>query len=201
VTTPQPEWRYVPFVSTLLICSGLFVLLHGATAPPVRAFSSSSACDGASAPPTPHSLARTPIVEDLDSRGSRTDGAQVFVSASTQVPPDTDLLDEVIAADASPWSSLRFRALWLRGPPSSDDAGATHRVGTGPVDSSFDATDDDDDGDDDADTDDGDGVAALVTVSADSSSVVHTSSLLSRVEVRHPVSFTSDVQSLRAPPQ
>ena len=200
MTNLQPQWRYVPFVSTLLMCSGLFMLLQGAPAQPARAFGDIRACDGSTAPGMPPSVARAPIGEDLDSRDSRADGAQPFISASMQLSADTDPLDDVIAVDASPWSSLRFRALWLRGPPSHDDV-ESHRLGTGPVDSSLDAADDDDDGDDDPDTDDGDGPATLVTASAGVSCTLHTSSLLSRVEVHHPVSFASDVQSLRAPPQ
>ena len=202
MTTTQPQWRYVPFVSTLLMCSGLFMLLHGASPQPARPPAGGTACEGVSAPTTLHSVSRTPTGEAQNSPDDRGDAAKASAAASTHDPADIDLFDDLIFANAKPWSPLRSNAFWLRGPPSSDDAGVTHRVGTGPLDSSFDATDDDDDdGDDETDTDDGDGVAALVTASTDASCVVHTSSLLSRVEVHHPVSFASDVQSLRAPPQ
>ena len=198
MTITQPQWRYVPFVSTLLMSSGLFMLLHAAPQEPPRSLSRGSACEGLSAPSLPRSLSGTPALNAPDDRD---DAAKAAATAPTHDNADADLVDDVILADAKPWSPLRSDPFGLRGPPSSDDADATHRIGTGPVDSSFDATDDDDDGDDDADTDDGDGVVALVTVSTDASRVIHTSSLLSRVEVHHPVSFTSDVRSLRAPPQ
>jgi hypothetical protein len=202
VTTPQPQWRYVPFVSTLLMCSGLFMLLHGAPPQSTRLLSHGNGCEGVGVPGTSQSLSKTPGGEDLDFPDQRADSPQPFIAASSERPADADPLETITSADANPWSPVRFSALWLRGPPSVGDAdNTTHRLGTGPVDSSLDATDDDDDGDDDPDTDDGDGPATLVAASADISCVLHPSSLLSRVEVHHPVSFTSDVQSLRAPPQ
>jgi hypothetical protein len=200
VTTTQPQWRYVPFVSTILMCSGLFMLLHGTSPQPVRPVNYRNACEGVTAPRTPpHSTAATPGGESL-SPDDRGDAAKALAAALPQLTAEPDPFDELTVADAYPWSPLRSDVFWLRGPPS-DDSGATHRLGTGPVDTSFDADDDDDDGDDDTDTDDGDGLATQVAVSAGVSCELPTSSLLSRVEVHHPVSFTSDVQSLRAPPQ
>jgi hypothetical protein len=200
VPTTQPQWRYVPFASTLLICSGLFMLLHGASQEPVRPIGHGMTCEGVSAPGMPQSLSRTPGGEDLDSPDTRSDDAHPFITPSVQAPVDVDPLEQTSDLDSTPWASLRYTALWLRGPPTDSD-NQTHRWSTGLVDSSFDATDDDDDGDDDADTDDGDGLATDVVRPVDASCALHASSLLSRVEVHSPVSFTSDVQSLRAPPQ
>jgi hypothetical protein len=202
VTTTQPLRRYVPFVSTLLMCSGLLLLPHGATAQPVCAIGDAIACAEVSVPNTPQSWSKTPDEPDRNSTGNGAGGAQPFIDSSNDPSSDAVPLDQIADVDANLWTALRFSALWLRGPPfrGADDSGSQH-WGTGPVDSSFDATDDDDDGDDDPDTDDGDGVATLVTAAASVSYSLHTSSLLSRVEVHHPGSFSSDVQSLRAPPQ
>jgi hypothetical protein len=200
VTTTQPQWRYVPFVSTLMMCSGLFMLLHAASPEPVRPLNRGNACEGAAAPNTPSdSTAALPSAESAapDDRG---DAAKALPAALPQLTAEPDAFDELTVADAYPWSPLRSDVFWLRGPPS-DRSGATHRWGTGPVDTSFDADDDDDDGDDDIDTDDGDGLATQVTASPSVSCELHTPSLLSRMDVHHPVSFTSDVESLRAPPQ
>lgn len=197
----QPQWRYVGFVSTLVMCSGLFMLLHGASPQPVRPFNDKT-CEGVSAPRAPHSMTSAPGGEDVDSRDQGGNTAKASIAASSQRPDDTDLFDRMISADVSSASLLRSDILWLRGPPPfDDDDRPSHRWGTGPVDSSFDAFDDDDDGDDDGDTDDGDGLAAQITPSAGVSCTLHTSSLLSRLEVHHPDSHSSDVQSLRAPPQ
>jgi hypothetical protein len=198
----QPQWRYVPFASTLLMGSGVFMLLHGAPEQPVRAFSS-HACESASAPATSGSMPGTPSGEHVAaSPDDRGDAAKVSIAPSTQGAVDSGRSDDAIEADTARWPPPRSAVLWLRGPPSVDEgAPAGHRFGTGPVDSSFDAFDDDDDGDDDTDTDDGDGLATQVTASASVSCALHPTSVLSRVTVHHPVSFASDVQSLRAPPQ
>jgi hypothetical protein len=200
VTNTQPQWRYVPFVSTLLMCSGLFMLLHGAPGEPARPFIRGSACEGVTAPSTPHAMSRMPTGEDSpDTRG---DGGKPFIPPSTMGPADTDRLNQTPAADANRWTSIGFSVLRLRGPPAGDDDDdKSHRWGTGPVDSSFDAFDDDDDSDDDTDTDDGDGLATQIAPSAGVSCTLHTSSLVSRLEIHHPSSHASDVQSLRAPPQ
>jgi hypothetical protein len=202
VTTTQHQWRYVPFVSMLLMGSGLFMLLHGASPQSVRPFNNSNACEGVTAPRAPHSMTSTPGGEDLDppDQGGRV--AKAPIAASSQRLDDTDLFDRVLATDVNSPSLLLSDVLWLRGPPPfDDDERQSHRLGTGPVDASFDALDDDDDGDDDGDTDDGDGLATQVTASAGVSCALYTSSLLSRLEVHHPDSHSSDAQSLRAPPQ
>jgi hypothetical protein len=202
VTTTQPQWRYVPLVSTLMMCSGLFMLLHGTSPQPVRPLNYSNACEGVAASRTPpFSTSAPPSAESL-SPDDRGDAAKALAAALPQLTAEPDPFDELTVVDAYPWSPLRSDVFWLRRPPSGD-SGATHQLGTGPVDTSFDADDDDDDGDDDTDTDtdDGDGLATQVTASARVSCELHTSSVLSRAEVHHPVSFTSDVESLGAPPQ
>src|SRR5262245_37568921 len=72
--TTQPLWRYVPFASALLMCSGLFVLQQGAPAP-VRS-SSGTGCDAVGVLSAPHSLTRTSSGDVLDVTDRRSGSGQ-----------------------------------------------------------------------------------------------------------------------------
>jgi hypothetical protein len=129
----QPQWRYVPFASALLIGSGLFMLLHGASAQPVRPFSHSHACESASAPTSSGPMPRTPSGEHLGLPDDRRDAAKVSIAPSTQGTADTGRSDDVIEADTARWPPPRSAVLLLRGLPcGDDDARGTHHLDAPP---------------------------------------------------------------------
>jgi hypothetical protein len=184
VTTTLPRWRFVPFASTLLICSGLFMLVQTSPAPSARPLDQSNACDG-KAPGLPHSMSSAVTQEDPQSPDDDDDDAPTGSDAATasgdRVAARLDAMCRVIEMEADPRPFRALDAHLLRGPPSDR-----------PDPDDLDDIDDDDKDDDDCGRDEDRAVPSPV----DS----HNPRIVARADFLRAFFATSE-QSLRAPPQ
>jgi hypothetical protein len=185
VTTTLPRWRFVPLASTLLICSGLFMLQQSTSAPSARPISRDNACDGVT-PGPPQSISTAVNHEDPDSPGDDDDdaptGSDAAMAAGERFAARLDGMSGVIEVSADPRPFRPLDRHLVRGPPNRPDP------------DDVDVVDDDDDKDDDDD----DGRTEDHTVPP--ATTRHHSRVFARVEFLR-ASFTTSGQSLRAPPQ